>query len=87
LGAYSAIDSYTFTGVLTILACFEILRRAQSNLFHLENEQLNNPERFRPSNVPNPLLPALKKKHTYLLVKMLNDEDEDDVDKVAWKDE
>lgn len=37
-----------------ILACVEILRRAQWNIFRLENEQLNNVGKFRAVNVVVP---------------------------------
>src|SRR5690606_30630679 len=39
----------------TILASVEIFRRAQWNLFRLENEQLNNCGKFRAYNVTVPL--------------------------------
>lgn len=40
----------------TILAGIEIARRAQWNLFRLENEQLNNIEKYRAVEVPVPLM-------------------------------
>jgi len=42
------------TGFAAILAAVEIVRRAQWNLFRLENEQLNNVGKYRATNVQVP---------------------------------